>query len=136
MKFLKDKRAETIVSTILLIVMVFTLIATFITIFPLFVTKTKVDEIAAQLTRVIELTGETGSEYESELADLRAVTGLDPTVSVRPSAEQYQLREQFSVTVTVNTTINIFTPSFGEPLSISVPITKTVTGRSEVYFKP
>ena len=136
MKFLKDKRAETIITTILLIVMVFTLIATFITVFPLFVTKTKVDEIAAQLTRVIELTGETGSEYASELADLRAATSLDPTVSVQPSAEQYQLREQFDVTVSVNVSVNIFTPSFGEPFAISVPITKTVTGRSEVYFKP
>ncbi|HWR19914.1 MAG TPA: DUF4320 family protein [Clostridia bacterium] len=136
MKFLKDKRAETIISTILLIVVFFTLVATFITIFPLFVTKTEVDTIAAQLTRVIELTGQAGSEYASELADLRTATGLDPTVSVHPAAEQYQLREQFTVTVTVNATINIFTPSFGEPLSISVPITKTVTGRSEVYFKP
>ena len=136
MKFLRDKRAETIIATILLIVMVMTLIATFITIFPLFVVKTKVDEIAAQLTRVIELTGETGSEYASELADLRSATGLDPDVSVQPAEEQYQLREQFTVTVSVNASVNIFTPSFGEPLAISVPISKTMTGRSEVYFKP
>ncbi|HWR18963.1 MAG TPA: DUF4320 family protein [Clostridia bacterium] len=136
MKFLRDKRAETIIATILLIVMVMTLIATFITIFPLFVIKTKVDEITAQLTRVIELTGETGSEYASELVELRTATGLDPTVSVQPATAQYQLREQFTVTVTANATVNIFTPAFGEPLSITVPITKSITGRSEVYFKP
>ena len=124
MKFLKDKRAETIITMIFVIVMVFTLIATFVTLFPLFVIKTEVDEMASQLTRVIELTGEAGSEYAGELADLRASTGLDPTVSVQPAAAQYQLREQFTVTVTANATVNIFTPAFGEPLSITVPITK------------
>ena len=117
-------------------VLIFTLIATFITMFPLFVTKTKVDTIAAQLTRVIELTGAAGSEYSAELNELTASTGLDPAVTITPSKTQYQLREQFIVTVSVTAKVNIFTPAAGEPLAIDIPISKTVTGRSEVYFKP
>ncbi|HMM31331.1 MAG TPA: DUF4320 family protein [Clostridia bacterium] len=136
MIFLKNTRAESFITMIVAMFLIFTLIATFITMFPVFVTKTKVDTIAAQLTRAIELTGGAGSEYSAELADLKASTGLDPTVTISPSKTQYQLREQFTVTVSVSAKVNIFTPAAGEPLTIDIPISKTVTGRSEVFFKP
>lgn len=136
MKFLKSTRGESFIPMLVAMVLIFTLIATFITMFPVFVTKTKVDTIAAQLTRAIELTGGAGSEYSAELSDLKASTGLDPAVTITPLKVQYQLREQFTVTVSVNAKVNIFTPAVGEPLAIDIPISKTVTGRSEVYFKP
>jgi hypothetical protein len=136
MKFLKNTRGESFIPMLVAMILIFTLIATFITIFPVFVIKTKVDTIASQLTRVIELTGEAGSEYTAELGELRTATGLDPTVNVQPAAAQYQLREQFTVTVTVTAQVKIFTPAVGEPLTIDVPISKTMVGRSEVYFKP
>jgi hypothetical protein len=136
MKFLKDKRAESFVGLLLAVIVIFTLLATFITMFPLFITKTKVDTMAAQLTRVIELTGAAGTEYQTELTELRASTGLDPDIQIDPIQEYYQLRERFSVTVTVNADVTIFAPASGDPLVITIPITKTITGRSEVYFKP
>lgn len=136
MKFLKCKRAESFVGMLVAVIVIFTLIATFITMFPLFVVKTKVDTMAEQLTRVIELTGAAGAEYAAELAELKAGTGLDPTIQIDPIQEQYQLRERFSLTVTANAEVTIFVPASGDPLVITIPITKTVTGRSEVYFKP
>lgn len=136
MNFLKCKRAEGYVGMLVAVILIFTLIATFITMFPLFVVKTKVDTMAAQLTRVIELTGAAGAEYAAELAELKAATGLDPTVQIDPIQEQYQLRERFSLTVTAYAEVTIFVPVSGDPLVIPIPITKTVTGRSEVFFKP
>lgn len=136
MKFLKNKRAESLVGLLLAVIVIFTIIATFITMFPLFIVKTKVDTTAAQLTRVIELTGRAGTEYQTELAELEAATGLEPDIQIDPVEEIYQLRERFTVTVTVLADVTIFAPASGDPLVVTVPITKTVTGRSEVYFKP
>jgi hypothetical protein len=136
MKFLKDKRAESFIGLLLAVIVIFTLLATLITMFPLFITKTKVDTMAAQLTRVIELTGVAGADYQTELAELKTATGLDPDIQIDPIQEYYQLRERFSVTVTVNADVTIFAPASGDPLVITIPITKTVTGRSEVYVKP
>ena len=134
----RDRRAEGFVGTLVSFFVIMILVGGFIFLMPLFTAKQSVDYMASQLTRTIELTGEVGTEYYSELSRLKAESQLDPSVSVSAtyiSGNRIQLRDRLSVTVSTVVKIPILTPAFSDPVTIDVPVSKTVTGMSEVYWK-
>ncbi len=134
---LTDRRGDGYLSTLIKLSVILSLTACFIAIAPIFSTKQTVDYMAQSLTRTIELTGEQGPIYQQELERLKAQTRLTPTISITGnfSGTRIQLREPFTLTITVTQRIKIIDPLFAPALTLDVPVRKTITGRGEVFWK-
>ena len=135
---LRDERGDAYVDLLIKLAVIMSLILCFMAVVPLFTVKMKVDYMARSLTRTIELSGQRGSDYSAELSRLKSETTLSPTVNISGSFSgdgKVQLRNPFSVTVTEQNTVKLVTPVFGPPITITVPISSTVSGRGEVYWK-
>lgn len=135
---LRDKRGEGYVDLAIKIAIILALTIGFVFLAPIFTTKMTVDYITSSLVKTIELTGEQGAAYHAEVNRLRTETGLNPAITVTGnfSGIKINLREQFSVTVTETLEIPIIQPNLGSGLVIAVPVSKTLSGRGEVYWKP
>ena len=134
----RDRRGDMYVELLVSLLVILSLIWGFVKFMPLYPIKQNVDYMANQLVRTIELTGEVGAEYYAELSRLKAATRLEPSISISTTYiadTKIQLRERLSVTVSVVEKIEIFSPAFTDPVTIDVPVSKTVTGMSEVYWK-
>jgi hypothetical protein len=104
-----------------------------------FVRKQELDYIAGAVTRRIERDGMAGAVLRQTVADLKSETGLDADITwngpFHGISSKIQIRDRFTVTVRYNVKIRLFEPSFSEPVFMDVPIRKTISGVSEVYWK-
>ncbi len=48
---------------------------------------------------------------------------------------KFKLKSKFELTVTDHATIRIMNPTFGDPLDINVPMSKTLVGVSQVFLE-
>ncbi len=135
---IRDRHGGIYVELAVSLLVILSLVWGFIKFMPLYPIKQNVDYMANQLVRTIELTGEVGTEYYAELSRLKAATRLEPSITVSASYiadNKIQLRERLSVTVSVVERIEILSPAFSDPVTVDVPVSKTVAGMSEVYWK-
>lgn len=134
----RDRRGGSYIELAVYLLVILSLVWGFVKLMPLYPTKQNIDFMANELVRTVELTGEVGSEYYSELSRLKAATNLEPAISISASYiadNKIQLRDRITITVSIVERIEIFSPAFADPVTIDVPISKTVTGLSEVYWK-
>ena len=134
----RDRRGDMYIELAVSLMVILSLVWGFIKFMPLYPIKQNVDYMANQLVRTIELTGEVGTEYYAELSRLKATTRLEPSINISATYiadNKIQLRERLIVTVSVVEQIEIFSPAFTDPVTIDVPVSKTLTGMSEVYWK-
>jgi hypothetical protein len=105
----------------------------------LFIRKQEVDYIARAVVRQIERTGAAGPAAQDFVRELAAQTGLDADVAWRGDFQgphnRLQLHGEFTVTVRYSVRIRIVDPAFFDTVYLTVPISKTVSGVSEVYWK-
>lgn len=136
----KSKKGYTFVWYIFEIILFCALIYTFITIWPIFIQKQNVDHMAKQMIRAAETNG----RIDSSITDLQHELERDFdmeldrvrwTASYIPGTNKIQIKSRFSLTVEDHATVRIMNPSFGNPLDIDIPIRKTVTGISQVFWK-
>lgn len=110
------------------------LLVLFISVFGVVNTSMKLHSVAADLTRYIEIRGQVDAPVYAELDRLANVVGI--TIESRNISGTYSggSRLQFGAdfTVKLSTTGHI---GIGGVLSLPVPLTSTVTGRSEQYWK-
>lgn len=106
----------------------------FISVMGVMNTSQKLHSVAAELTRYVELRGRVDSEVYVELDRLANIAGV--TVESKSitgsfsSGSKLQLGADFTVTLTTTSRFGI-----GGILSVPVPLTTTVSGRSERYWK-
>lgn len=92
-----------------------------------------------RVVRSIEVTG----VVDSTSYDLAKKLSNDPNANMTVNATYYdagagkiQLRDTFTVTIKTSYSIPIFIPMLNKtPVSVKIPIVKTVMGMSEVYWK-
>ena len=105
----------------------------------LFVRKQEVDYIARAVARQIERTGMAGAPALDFVRALAAETGMDADVTwsgnFQGAHDKLQLRDRFTVTVRYEAKVKVVDPSFIDTVYLTVPISKTVSGVSEVYWK-
>ena len=105
----------------------------------LFIRKQEVDYVARAVARQIERTGMAGAPAHEFVRALALETGLDADVAWRGNfqgaQDKLQLRERFTVTVRYEVRVRIVDPAFLDTVYLSIPISKTVSGVSEVYWK-
>lgn len=137
-RFLQDERGEGYVDVLIGMAILLSLLMCFVAMTPIFTQKLKLDQMANVLARTIELTGESGTQYHADYANLQELTGLSPSISLTGNffeGGKIQLREPFSLTLTDTVEVILLNPSFGTPVVLHIPIRKTVNGRGEVYHK-
>jgi hypothetical protein len=114
-------------------------IFSFLTIPALFVRKQEIDYMARAIARQIERDGRIGDGLYELIDALEGETGLAPYISweghFTGASQKLQIRDKFTVTVSCELSIKLIEPTFTAPLRIIVPISKTVSGVSEVYWK-
>lgn len=139
---LKNDKGNDYVSEIFKFALIMALIISFVALPEPFVKKLNLNSMATSIARAVETTGEINTDIEQLIEDYKGETGLNPTIKwegdfVNVGATQrIQIRERFSITLIDKVKIKIAEPSFSGPIEIIVPISKTVRGMSEVYWKP
>ncbi len=136
-KLLKSKKGEGYIDLIISLGVIFTVIYTFILIFPIFIAKQNIDYMAKSLVKTIEITGELDEKYYDSLEYLKKETGLNPEITLKGNFKEgkLQLRDKFTLEIKDSVDIVVISGIFGKDIKISVPVSKRLSGLSEVYFK-
>lgn len=105
-----------------------------------FIVRQKISQLSNRIVEEIEYDGKIDTATENEVKSLLASYNLNkysPTYSfsgsIMPSGK-IQLRNEFQFTISVNVPLKI--ANIGKSIHINIPIRKTLTGRSQVYYRP
>jgi hypothetical protein len=111
----------------------------FLAIPEVFIKKQEIDYIARTVTRRIERDGMAGEAARQTVVDLARETGVSADISwagaFRGAESKIQIRDRFTVTAKFTVKVRLFDPVFGAPVYMDIPIQKTLSGVSEVYWK-
>jgi hypothetical protein len=136
---IRRTRGSFYIDALLGLMILMAVILSFLTIPEVFLKKQEVDYIARTVARRIEQDGRADGAVYALVADLADETGVDADVEwagdFRGLDNKLQIREKFTVSVRYTVTVRIIDPTFTNPLFLSIPIRKVVSGVSEVYWK-
>jgi Flp pilus assembly protein TadG len=137
--FIRDQTGEGFLDVALIILIIFTLMASLMALFPIFTAQQDLNQTVKHMARTVELNG------KADDATLRSVTEdgdfVEPdsininTEWVDAAQKTIQLKTPFTVMVTKNVPIVILRPALGEPVTIHVKVSASANGISEVYWK-
>ena len=135
----KDRRGELMVDVLFQCLIIIVFIMTLTEFYGIFMKVQNMNFIARRLTRSVEISGTVSGlsgEFDTLCGEL-GLTGASMQVDAAycDGVSRIQLRETFKVTVRYTYYFNIFAPDNGSPLRISIPLTVSLTGMSEVYTR-
>lgn len=136
--FTRDQTGDGYIDIAIVIIIVFLLLATLLTLFPVISAQQSLNNTARQIARTIEITGSAGGEIETQLNDLASIRPDEMNVDTiwhDSAVKTIQLKTPFTVTVKKKVTLTIFRPALGDPLVFEVEISAEASGISEVYYK-
>lgn len=142
-RFLKPKAGSAVYEVILKTLVFFTLIATAISFFSIFTVYLNLGYTCRRVVRDIEITGQVTANTQNLFETLKTQTGLGAGATMQVvnvhycnvASKKIQLRDSFAVKCNTSYQINIFTPSMGPPIGIKIPMSITLTGMSERFWK-
>ena len=136
-KFIRDRTGEGYVDVAITVLIVFTLMASLMALFPVFTTQQALNNTARQLTRMAEVTGsaQDAEEAVDGLPILQPDSIAWDTEWQDDSARTIQLKTPFTVTICKQVPIVIFRPALSNPIEIHITISASAQGVSEVYWK-
>lgn len=129
-RILKSEQGEGYIDVCALVLCAMLVVALAVRVFPVFITKNKLDTFATELCREAEIAGRVGSETSRRALLLSENTGLQPTISWSEQGN-IQLNHEITVTLTLEMNIGLF-GNFG---SFPIRLESKATGKSEVYHK-
>ena len=138
-RLIRDQTGEGYIDVAVTILIIFTLMASLMALFPIFTAQQSMNQTARYIARTVELCGKADDDtLQSVTADGRFI--IPDTIEIETqwynAAEKtIQLKTLFTVTVTKTVPIVILRPALGDPLVINVRITASANGISEVYHK-
>lgn len=128
------------IDQLLILFVVFLGIALITTSVEPFIVRQKISQLSNRIVEEIEYDGKIDTDTENEVKSLLASYNLNkysPTYSfsgsIMPSGK-IQLRNEFQFTISVNVPLKM--ANIGKSIHINIPIRKTLTGRSQVYYRP
>ena len=138
-RHITDETGAFYVDAIIAFMLLIALVFSFLTIPELLIKKQELDYFANAIVRKIERDGMASGGIRQTVNELQAETGIAADVSwsgpFRGADAKLQIREKFTVTASYTVKIKLMDPSFGAPVFLEIPIKKTLTGVSEVYWK-
>jgi hypothetical protein len=136
-KFIRDQTGEGYVDVAITVLIIFTLMASLMALFPIFTSQQSLSNTARQLARTAEVTG---SAQEAQ-GVLETLPGAHPdsieweTTWLDQALMTMQLKTPFTVTVTKQVPIVIIRPALSNPVVINITVRASASGISEVYWK-
>ena len=136
-KFIRDHTGEAYVDVAITVLIIFTLMASLMALFPIFTTQQSLNNTARQLARTAEVTGsaQDAEDMLSTLSVLQPDTIEWDTTWQDESLKTIQLKTPFTVTVTKQVPIIILRPALSAPVAFNITISASASGISEVYWK-
>ncbi|HEX2994650.1 MAG TPA: DUF4320 family protein [Anaerolineales bacterium] len=136
-KLIRDQTGEGYVGLAVTVLIIFTLMASLMALFPIFTTQQSLNNTARQLARTAEVTG--SAQDAQDILDtlpgpLPDAVEWDTTWKDQ-TLRTIQLKTPFAVTVTKQVPIVIFRPALSNPVAIHITIRALASGISEVYWK-
>lgn len=138
-RFIRDQTAEGYIDVAITMLIVFTLMASLMALFPIFTAQQSLNQTARYMARTVELYGKAD---EATLASVTEDGNFAAPDSVEVETQWHnasqrtiQLKTQFTVTAAQTVPIVILRPALGDPLVINVRISASSRGISEVYWK-
>lgn len=138
-KFIRDQTGEGFVDVAITILIIFTLMASLMALYPIFTTQQSLNQTAKHVARTVELYGKADDTTLQSVTE--GGTFMEPdSITVETEWENtagktIQLKMPFTVTLTKTISIIILRPALGDPVAIDVQITAIAQGISEVYWK-
>lgn len=138
-RFIRDQTGEGYVDVAITILIIFTLMASLLALYPIFTAQQSLNQTAKYIARTVELYGRADDETLQSVTENGNYVEPD-SISVNTEWENeaektIQLKTQFTITVTKTVPIIILRPALGDPVVINVKITASAQGISEVYWK-
>lgn len=138
-RFIRDQTGEGFVDVAITILIIFTLMASLLALFPIFTAQQSLNQTARYMARTIELYG----KADDETLQLVTADGSFPIPdSIEIETEWHnaaektiQLKTLFTVTITKTVPIVILRPALGNPVVFNVQISAVAKGVSEMYWK-
>lgn len=134
-----NRRGSAFVEGIIVTCVLVAFISTMLLLPPVYAVRENLDYMARKMVRAVEVTGKIDSSITTLADELGEELGLDPTiewdVDYIPGTNKIQLRDTFTLTLKANYPVTLFEPQWGTPTKVNIPLTVTLTGVSEVYFK-
>jgi len=130
LKILRSKKGEGYIDAVIIVFVVILLIALVVRVTPVFIAKSRLDTFANELIRTAEIEGRVGTETTARANELKAQTGINPTITWSKTGN-IQLNQEVDVNLTTTVNIGLF-DGFG---SFPITLRTKATGKSEVYHK-
>lgn len=138
-KFIRDQTAEGYIDVAITILILFTLMASLMALFPIFTAQQSLNQTAKYMARTVELYGKADdATLQSVMENENFLAPNSVEIDTEwhdATAKTIQLKTPFILTVTKTVSIVILRPALGEPLTINVQISASARGISEVYIK-
>lgn len=138
-RFIRDQTGEGYIDVAITMLIIFTLLASLMALFPIFTAQQSINQTAKYIARTVELYG--NADDETLQSVMENENFIDPdSISVETEWEDVaektiQLKTSFTVTIIKTVPIVIMRPALGEPVVINVKISASAHGISEVYWK-
>ena len=114
-------------------------ILSFLTLPELFVKKQNIDYMARTIARRVEIEGELNSAVYETISSLAYESGFLPVIEWQGNffglTNRLQIREKFRLKLSHRVRIKLIDPTFSNPVYLEIPLSKSVYGVSEVYWK-
>ncbi|MCL2146377.1 MAG: DUF4320 family protein [Synergistaceae bacterium] len=138
-KWLKNERGEFFFDILIGFMILISVILSLLALPELFIKKQEIDYMAKTIARRLEIEGELNSKVDDVINDLAFESGFMPSIEWNGNffgvSNRLQIREKFSLTLTHTVRIKLIDPAFTNPVYLDIPISKSVYGVSEVYWK-
>ena len=138
-KLLLENNGEFFLDIIIGIMIMMSIVMSFLTLPEVFIKKQEIDYFAKTVARRVEIEGELNHNVTETINNLAFESGFTPTIewagNFYGASNKLQIREKFKLTLRHKVKIKLIDPAFSNPVYLEVPISKTVYGVSEVYWK-
>ena len=138
-RLIRDQTGEGYIDVAVTVLILFTLMASILVLFPLFTTQQSLNQTARYMARTVELYGKADDatlQSVTEDGDFIIPDSIEIETQWHNAADKtIQLKTRFTVTVVKTVPIVILRPALGDPIVIHVRITASANGISEVYHK-
>ena len=137
--FISEQNAEGYVDVCITLLIIISFIASIMFLYPIFTVKQDLNQSVKHITRTIELTGKADDTTINAIFDDGTLIKPDEVDVITPyedlSEKTIQLKSSFTVVAKKTIQIPIIKPFIIDPVYITIEISSTGKGVSEVYWK-
>lgn len=138
-RLIQERKAEGYIDVCITLLIIISFIASIMFIYPIFTAKQDLNQSTQHITRTIELYGKSDSTTIMDIFDEGTLIEPD-NINIIADYEDsilktIQLKDSFTVVATKTIQIPVIKPYIIDPIYITIEITSTGKGISEVYWK-